>query len=132
METEARKDGEELPLWQQAEDLIRREFPHLEGVEDLAQRLGVSKCHLIRTFRAIKGVPPGRYLTRVRVAAARVYLENREYPIQVVAGLTGFADGNYFAKVFRRETGFTPRDYRERFAPTAPGQLPEGEQEFFV
>ena len=126
------QSGEELPLWRQAEMLIRREFAHLEGGEDLAQCLGVSKCHLGRAFRSAKGIPPGRYLTLVRVAAARLYLESRTYSIEVVAGLTGFAGGNYFAKVFRRETGLTPTQYRERFAPTAPGRPPEGEQEFFV
>ena len=48
-------------------------------MEELSERLGVSKSHLVRTFTAAVGVPPGRSLTTVRVEAAMRLLLHREY-----------------------------------------------------
>ena len=58
------------PLVQAAIEDIRANYAGLYGVEELSERLGVSKSHLVRTFTAAIGVPPGKYLTTVRVEAA--------------------------------------------------------------
>ena len=58
------------PLVQAAIEDIRANYAGLYGVEELSERLGVSKSHLVRTFTAAVGVPPGKYLTTVRIEAA--------------------------------------------------------------
>ena len=65
------------PLVQAAIEDIRQNYAGLYGVEELSERLGVSKSHLVRTFTAAVGVPPGRYLTTVRVEAAMRLLLHR-------------------------------------------------------
>lgn len=95
--------------------LMKREYPYLAGIEDLAQKLAVSKCHLVRVFGESMGLSPGKYLTLVRVEAAKFYLTARDYSIDTVANLCGFAGGNYFCKVFRKATGMSPGEYRMRF-----------------
>lgn len=106
---------EEKSLAQQAAEVIENEFPMLAGVDDLADRLAVSKCHLIRRFTAERGISPGKYLTATRIAAVRAYLETEQHSVETIAGLTGFACGNYLAKVFRKACGLTPCAYRERY-----------------
>ena len=59
------------PLVQAAIEDIRANYAGLYGVEELSERLGVSKSHLVRTFTAAVGVPPGKYLTTVRIEAAQ-------------------------------------------------------------
>ena len=54
------------------------------------------------------GIPPGRYLTRVRVEAAQRLLLHREYTLDVVASLCGFSGANYLCRVFKKETGQSP------------------------
>ena len=81
------------PLVQAAIADIRANYAGLYGVEELSERLGVSKSHLVRTFTAALGIPPGRYLTRVRVEAAQRLLLHREYTLDVVASLCGFSGG---------------------------------------
>ena len=49
------------PLVQAAIADIRANYAGLYGVEELSERLGVSKSHLVRTFTAALGIPPGRY-----------------------------------------------------------------------
>ena len=67
------------PLVQAAIADIRANYAGLYGVEELSERLGVSKSHLVRTFTAALGIPPGRYLTRVRVEAAQRLLLHRSH-----------------------------------------------------
>lgn len=125
--------GARLPrLVEEAVALMELDYAYLAGVDDLAQRLAVSKCHLVRTFSAAMGQPPGQYLTMVRLEAAKLYLTGREYPVETIAGLTGFSGGNYFCKVFRKATGMSPGKYRAKYGAAASKREPPGERESFV
>lgn len=101
-------------LTQHAILLMEKEFPLLEGIDDLADRLGVSKCHLIRVFKNDTGTSPGKYLCDVRLSAVRAYLSTTDYNVETIAGITGFACGNYLCKVFRKNVGVSPLAYRSK------------------
>ena len=111
--------------------LMERDFARMAGVDELAERLGVTKCHLIRTFSDAVGISPGQFLTKIRLKNAKLYLCSRQYPLETVAGLVGFAGANYFCKVFRKATGMTPGEYRAQYAQN-DAVTPVGEEEFFV
>ena len=100
------------PLVQEAMEDIRANYAGLYGVEELSERLGVSKSHLVRMFTAALGIPPGRYLTKVRVEAAMRLLLHREYTLDVIASLCGFSGANYLCRVFKKETGHSPAQWR--------------------
>ena len=91
---------------------MREHYAELYGVEEVAATLGVSKSHLVRAFTAAVGTSPGRYLTAVRVEAAKRFLSCYAYPLDVVASLCGFSGANYLCRVFRRETGLSPAAFR--------------------
>lgn len=124
------------PLVQAAIADIRANYAGLYGVEELSERLGVSKSHLVRTFTAAVGVPPGRYLTTVRVEAAMRLLLHREYTLDVIASLCGFSGANYLCRVFKKETGQSPAQWRTLAGHTAQSGLsPEEalrEQELYI
>ena len=124
------------PLVQAAIEDIRANYAGLYGVEELSERLGVSKSHLVRTFTAAIGVPPGRYLTTVRIEAAQRLLLHREYTLDVVASLCGFSGANYLCRVFKKETGQSPAQWRTLAGHTAQSGLsPEEalrEQELYI
>ena len=115
---------------------IRANYAGLYGVEELSERLGVSKSHLVRTFTAAIGVPPGKYLTTVRVEAAQRLLLHREYTLDVVASLCGFSGANYLCRVFKKETGQSPAQWRAMAGHAAQSGLsPEEslrEQELYI
>ena len=106
-------DGPLSTLVEAAVGIIQEEFPFLEGLDELADRLEVSKAHLIRTFKKKTGISPGRYITHLRVEYAKLLLQGEDVSITYVAEASGFASANYFAKVFRRETGMSPGEYME-------------------
>ena len=123
------------PLVEAAIEDIRRNYAGLYGVEELSERLGVSKSHLVRTFTAAVGVPPGRYLTTVRVEAAMRLLLHREYTLDVIASLCGFSGANYLCRVFKKETGKSPAQWRALAGHSMRPLTPEEnrrEQELFI
>lgn len=111
------------PLIESAIAIIQEEFPFLEGLDELAERLEVSKPHLIRTFTQRVGMSPGKYITRVRVEYAKLLLCNEDASIAYVAEACGFANANYFAKAFRRETGMSPSEYLESAPQQEKGRI---------
>ena len=123
------------PLVQQAMEDMRAHYAGLYGVEELSQRLGVSKSHLVRTFTAAVGVSPGRYLTTVRIEAAMRLLLHREYTLDVIASLCGFSGANYLCRVFKKETGKSPAQWRALAGHSMRPLTPEEnrrEQELFI
>lgn len=110
---ECNMPGEALPfLVKQATQLIERDFAGLGGVEEIAGRLQVSASHLCREFVRCLHVSPLDYLTRVRLRYAANLLTKTNRKIEDIAVSSGFSSGNYFAKVFKRSLGSSPRDFR--------------------
>ena len=112
------------PLVEAAVAIIQEEFPFLEGVDELSERLEVSAAHLGRLFTKKIGVSPGKYITRVRIEYAKLLLRDPDTTITYVAEASGFANANYFAKVFRRETGLSPSEYLESTPRRPAGNIP--------
>ena len=112
------------PVVEAALGLIRRDYAFLEGIAELAERLEVSQEYLTRCFCKYTGVTPGKYLNQVRVENAKLLLRQGEHSIQFVSDACGFANANYFARVFRKSVGVNPRDYAraQREQPPAKAQ----------
>ncbi len=96
--------------------VMDKAYGHIYGVEDLADQLGVNEAHLIRAFRSAMDMTPGEYLKNVRMENAKRFLANRELDLNMVAGLTGYANANYFGKVFKKTYGISPKAYQQMAA----------------
>jgi AraC-like DNA-binding protein len=81
-------------------------------VAAMARAAGYSRHHFSRVFAAHTGVPPAQYVMRQRMEEAARLLRVDPAPIKLIAQRSGFADPNYFGKVFRRYFGIGPRDFR--------------------
>lgn len=85
------------------------------GLADVARAAGVSPSHLCRAFRERFGTTPGRYLREVRINRACQLLLTTDAPaLEEVARRVGYANANYFGKVFRAERGVSPAAWRRR------------------
>lgn len=87
------------------------DFP-LSGSE-LARELAVSARTLARLCQRIFGESPMRLYLRVRLQAARNFLFYEESSISEVAIACGFSYPAVFSRVFRRQYGQSPREFRE-------------------
>lgn len=106
---EYRKYG---PLVQDAISIIEYQYAYLYGIDELSDRLEVTKHHLIRMFTADTGISPGKYLVNVRMHHAKIMLHSGENtPLEIIAGACGYSCANYFSKAFKKQTGLTPSEY---------------------
>ncbi len=92
--------------------IIRSDYNQLMGINDVAQRLGISACHLIREFSNEMGCSPGKYITKVRMEQAVELLQNTDMLVNEIAKSIGYSNGNYFSKVFSKYFGMAPVDFR--------------------
>lgn len=76
----------------------------------LAQRLGVSREHFHRLFRAAVGMAPAHYARLARIGRAKVLLREGQAAAEVAAQC-GFTDQAHFSRWFRRCFGVTPGNY---------------------
>ena len=84
-------------------------------VADLAQKLGTTERTLNRHFRAAFGVAPLAYLQSRRIASAKRALASRDDALERIVEQCGYADVSSFRRLFTREVGMTPSEYRLRF-----------------
>jgi transcriptional regulator GlxA family with amidase domain len=85
-------------------------------IEQLCRAIGVHERTLARRFQALIGLSPLGYLQSRRVARARQLLESSALPFEEIVIQCGYEDVTSFRKLFARQVGMTPREYRSRFA----------------
>ena len=85
------------------------------SLDEIADQVGMSKYTLCKEFHKKYGVTPGRYLKELRISqSCRLLMTKTDYTLQEIAEMVGFANNNYFGKVFKAEKGITPDKYRNQ------------------
>jgi transcriptional regulator GlxA family with amidase domain len=114
----------------QAEEYLQQHFDSDISIDGLAQRVGMGPRNFIRRFKAATGRVPGAYIQTLRVSAAKELLEHGSSSIQTVSSKIGYEDIGFFRNLFKRHTGMTPGEYRDRFSQMSfkRGELMSGRQ----
>ena len=103
------------PLVQQAADWLTGHGAGPVTTAGLANALHVSYRTLHRRFVAGAGMPPLAYLQAVRVEWAKEMLEATRLGLEQIIEAVGYSDATAFRRLFMREVGLTPVQYRQRF-----------------
>jgi AraC-like DNA-binding protein len=103
-----------------ARDAIDRGYARPMDISALAGTAKVSPAHFIRTFRAVFGETPHRYLQRRRVERAMALLRQTNLSVTEVCHAVGFTSLGTFSRTFRAIVGESPTSHRRRAAPPAP------------
>jgi AraC-like DNA-binding protein len=99
-----------------ARDAMDRDYAQPLDIRTLARIAFVSEAHFIRTFRAIFGEPPHRYLQRRRVERAMFLLRETDRSVSEISLDVGFASLGTFTRTFTAIVGDPPTTYRWRAA----------------
>jgi AraC family transcriptional regulator len=78
----------------------------------LADVARLSPYHFVRAFKQSFGLPPHRYMSRLRVEQAKALLANPAVSVTQVGFNLGFSETSSFTTTFRKHTGLTPTAYR--------------------
>ncbi|MBC9797471.1 helix-turn-helix domain-containing protein [Sinomicrobium weinanense] len=101
-------------------ELLERQFPvshehilQLRSANDYAQQLSVHTNHLNRAVKKVTGKTTTEHISARLIKEARTLLKHTDWNIAEAAYCLGFENPAYFNNFFRKQTGKTPRGYRE-------------------
>ena len=83
-----------------------------ENLDDIMKKLGCTKSHAIREFRAEYGTTPYEYMQKRRFGLAKSLLRGSAMSVSEISERLGFYDVHYFSGAFRRRYGVSPAGYR--------------------
>lgn len=85
------------------------------SVVDIADAIGLSPKYLSLLFKKEVGITISDYIRDMRIEEAKKLLAYSSTPISEICALLNYTDQSYFTKVFKKQTGKTPKLYREKF-----------------
>jgi AraC-like DNA-binding protein len=95
-----------------ARDAMDRAYAEPLDVRAVAAVAHISEAHFIRSFRAVFGETPHRYLQRRRVERSMFLLRETDRSVTDICFDVGFISRGTFSRMFREIVGETPSDYR--------------------
>ncbi len=98
---------------EQAVRYFHENFTSEIEINRYAKKLHMSTCWFIRSFKQYTGMPPGRYLTSIRIKKAQELLESTDYGIGEIGNIVGYDNPLYFSRIFKKQTGISPAEYRK-------------------
>jgi AraC-like DNA-binding protein len=95
-----------------AKDHIDRHLSHPLSLPELAKLAGMSETVFRRQFKEHTGKSPVAYILAAKVQKAKELLYMQDLTLDEVSAVLGFCDTAYFCKVFKKQTGITPTQFR--------------------
>ncbi len=84
------------------------------SVKDISAHVFLSASYVCTFFKNETGQTLNQYLTEYRMEKAKNLLADPRYKIADISSRVGYSDGNYFGKSFKKYTGLSPSEYREK------------------
>lgn len=99
----------------EAAETIRERCAQPLSIAELARAAGLSTRQFSRRFGEVFGVSPREFLIKSRIQLACRKLQQPDADLADVAHEVGFYDQSNLGRHFKKHTGITPRQYRQRF-----------------
>lgn len=104
---------------EQVQDHIEKHYEDKLTIESLATLINTGRRTFERRFKEATNNTPVEYIQRVRIEAAKKFLEASRKNVSEVMFDVGYTDTKAFRDVFKKVTGITPIEYRNKFAKVA-------------
>jgi len=113
IEPESKFGNQEQSFITKMNDIITRNVENPKfSVEDLADKLGVSRVQLYRKVKAIIGINISDHINNVKLEKAAELLKSNNMNISEIAYALGFSSPNYFSTAFKNKFGISPKEYK--------------------
>lgn len=83
------------------------------SLDDISEKFGITKMHIIRVFKKKFGTTPGQYLIDRRISISQSLLTSTVMPIKEIAELLRYSNTQHFSSSFKSAVGCTPGKYRQ-------------------
>ena len=98
----------------EAKKYIREHVYENISLKEISQALFISAGHLSATFSKYESIGVANYINKVKIEEARKLLMKQRLKVYEVAFQLKYENAGYFAKVFKKYTGCTPKEYMEQ------------------
>lgn len=95
-------------------ELIEANLADDPSIAMLSAECGLSASHFVRAFRASLSMAPHQWILKRRVERARTLLTQTDTGLAEISLMCGFYDQSHLGRIFRRETGISPTEWRRR------------------
>lgn len=112
------KDHEDEPI-RKAQEFIENNFQEKITVDQLASMLAVGRRNLERRFKKATSNTVAEYIQRVKIEAAKMSLETSRENVNEVMYKVGYTDTKAFRTIFKKITGLSPVQYRDKYNKVA-------------
>lgn len=109
--------GDEMVM--RAQDYLENNFSEKISMEKLSEKFTVGRRNFDRIFIKATGNTPVEYLQRIKVESAKKELESSRKTVNEVMYAIGYTDVKAFREIFRRFTGLSPLEYKNKYNKTA-------------
>lgn len=107
--------GRLLKVKKRIEKYIQKHYMEEISMHDAAEQMNYSEAYYCKLFKQCFGMNFTSYLARYRIEEAKKLLTASSMSAKEIGKVCGYSDPCYFTRVFKRETGCTPAEYRNRF-----------------
>lgn len=111
---QGQKGHEDEPI-KKTQEFIEKNYQEKITVEQLASMFGLSRRNLERRFKKATSNTVAEYIQRVKIEAAKLSLESSRENVSEVMYKTGYTDTKAFRTTFKRITGLSPLQYRNKY-----------------
>ncbi len=91
---------------------IERHYTEKFTLDELAQMSHYSSRHFVRIFTETYHTTPQKYILSLRLRHACTMLRDSGMSVEDIALQSGFSDGNYFSRIFKKYMNMSPKQYR--------------------
>jgi len=98
-----------------AQEFIETNITERITVEELANKYAIGRRHFERRFKKATNNTPVEYMQRVKIEAAKKLFESSPKNVSEVMYDVGYSDGKSFRTIFKKITGLSPVDYRNKY-----------------
>lgn len=100
-------------LTQQFEALVQNHMPKRKPVQFYASQLTITNKHLIEVIKKTTGKTPTEFIQNIHMQEAKKLLIHSSFTVSEITYQLGFNDSSYLNKVFKKQFGKTPLDFRK-------------------
>jgi len=94
-----------------AQEYVNRHYKEKISLGQVAESLNISQGHLSSTFKKQTGMNFSDYVNEIKITKAKELIETHQYMMYEISDILGFDTQYYFSTVFKKMTGFTPKEY---------------------
>ena len=87
------------------------------GHDVIAAKYRIHPGYLSRLFKQEMGETLSEYLLRIKIERAAELLKSGNYKVGEIAVMVGYSASSYFSVMFKKHTGYSPREYSQRISP---------------